>query len=343
MNVRHDDKTTLEPAFITRLVEHGNRMRAEARPDDPATPADEVIAQMAHIPPILDLHFWTVADEAGRIVASAQVQMFEMDTNRHIAQADLTVEPHARRSGVGRQLLEHLAQRAQSAGRTHIIVSSNDRVPAGKPFLERYGFTPGLEHHVNQLVVADLDHALLDNWLEEARTRAAAYELVTLHGAYPEDWLEPVAKLMDVMNTAPRGDLALEDFHMTPELLRQSDALMTARGATRAVTFAREREGGALVGYSELTWNPKRPGIVQQGGTGVYADHRGHGLGQALKAANLKALLEKNPDARFVRTGNADQNAPMLRINHALGFKPYYAGTEWQGTVDAVLERLGVR
>jgi GNAT superfamily N-acetyltransferase len=339
MNLRHFDKTTLEPAAIVGIVEHGNRMRAESRPDDPPVPPAELIAQLGHIPAMLELHMWSVDDD-GQVVASAQVQMMDMDTNRHVAQLEISVEPHVRRNGIGTRLLREAVAQVQAAGRSLLIASSSDRVSAGQPFLERYGFTPGLAHHVNQLVLADLERDLLTQWLEDAATRASGYELVTLHGAYADAWLEPVAKLMDVMNTAPRGDLDVEDFHMTPELLKQSDRLMQARNATRAVTFARERATETLVGYSELTWSLNRPGIASQQGTGVHPDHRGHGLGRALKAANLKALLDQNPEARFVRTGNADNNAPMLAINHALGFKPYSAVTEWQAQLDAVTARL---
>jgi hypothetical protein len=42
------------------------------------------------------------------------------------------------------------------------------------------------------------------------------------------------------------------------------------------------------------------------------------------------------PNARLVRTGNADSNAPMLAINTRLGFKPVWAESIWEvGIVDA--------
>ena len=54
--------------------------------------------------------------------------------------------------------------------------------------------------------------------------------------------------------------------------------------------------------------------------------YRGHGLGKWLKAAMLEKVLAERPAVKFVRTGNADENVPMLKINHALGFKPYVVG-----------------
>ncbi|NJK46780.1 MAG: hypothetical protein HC933_23260 [Pleurocapsa sp. SU_196_0] len=41
-----------------------------------------------------------------------------------------------------------------------------------------------------------------------------------------------------------------------------------------------------------------------------------------------------------IRTGNADSNGPMLKINHSLGFKPFMARVEWQLEIEAALRRL---
>jgi mycothiol synthase len=339
MTIQHTDKTGFSDEFVTRFVEHVNRMRLETQPDDPAIPPEELIAQVKHLPPILHLHFWHVPTGSS-LEASAQAQMFDMDTNGHVAEINIQIEPHLRRRGHGATLLRHVALHARAAGRTLLLASSNDRAPAGAPFLERFGFKPGLANHVNQLVVADLDPNLMRSWVQQAAERAANYELFTLHGAYPEERLEDIVAIQEVMNTAPRGDLKVEDTHVTPEMVRQMEAMMLARGGTRAATFAQHRQSGKLVGYSELTWVTTRPEIVSQQGTGVHPEHRGSGLGRALKAANALAMLEQNPAAKFIRTGNADENAPMLKINHAMGFKPYYAATQWQAEVSEVLERL---
>jgi mycothiol synthase len=54
----------------------------------------------------------------------------------------------------------------------------------------------------------------------------------------------------------------------------------------------------------------------------------------------LEKVLDEWPEGRFVRTGNADANAPMLRINNELGFRPYMAETIWQVPVVDALEAL---
>ena len=44
----------------------------------------------------------------------------------------------------------------------------------------------------------------------------------------------------------------------------------------------------------------------------------------------MKKILEERPEVKFVRTGNANSNAAMLKINKEMGFKSYISNTVWQ-------------
>lgn len=336
MKIEHRSKHQFTPDFIRAVVEHGNRQRLETHPDDPPRDPEEIVALMAHLPPILDLETWSVADANGGVGAHATLQILNMDTNQHVVQLELVVESHLRRQGIGTALLRLAAQHSRQLGRTLLMTDSNDRVPAGQPFLEKYGLTQGLVNHVNQLKIAELPSGLLTTWTTR---QPDDYTLEIWHGDIPENDLSAYAALSSVMNTAPKDDLDVEDFNMTPELLRQQEAMRKA-GNRDALTAVVRHKSGQLVGLNELEWAKSRPGIVSQGGTGVLIDHRNHGLGRWLKAANVQRLLELNPEAQFIRTGNADSNAPMLKINTEMGFKPYIASIAWQGNIATILEKL---
>ncbi|MFN4253153.1 hypothetical protein [Deinococcus sp.] len=57
-----------------------------------------------------------------------------------------------------------------------------------------------------------------------------------------------------------------------------------------------------------------------------------------MKAANIRERQRLNPHATGIRTQNADSNGPMLKINAALGFRPFLASTVCQANVTSVLD-----
>lgn len=60
---------------------------------------------------------------------------------------------------------------------------------------------------------------------------------------------------------------------------------------------------------------------IHQRFTGVKEAFRGKGIGKWLKADLLFYIRDTLPGAKFIDTGNAGNNAPMLSINERMGFK----------------------
>jgi GNAT superfamily N-acetyltransferase len=81
------------------------------------------------------------------------------------------------------------------------------------------------------------------------------------------------------------------------------------------------------------------PGFVRQQFTGVRLAAQGRGIGKWLKAAMLEHLREAHRDTVYVTTENARSNAPMLAINHRLGFRLHRSSVDYQITRDALAQR----
>ncbi len=323
------------------LNEFSNRIRGEIVPDDPPIPLDEAISAGRNRPAFMSAHRWVVWHGGGEIVACGDASFWLAEENKHLLQFDLGVLPEYRRQGLARQLLAKIAGLAQREQRRLMITRTIDRVPAGAAFMERIGASKGVAGHLNQLKIAELNRDLIRTWQARAVERASDFELGLWENEFPEADLPAFAHLVDVMNTAPRDNLQVEDFHLTPQQLRELERSYIERGTEVWVMYVREKATGRLAGYTMVLWHPNRPHILVQDDTGVLPEFRNRGLGRWLKAAMLDKVLRERPQVQFVRTGNADSNAAMLNINYELGFKPFISDIMWQVELEKVVAYLG--
>ena len=335
---------TIEPVDIRALSDADsvvlnaflNRQRAEDRPEDPPIPLEVHRAQWPNIPAHDEVRMWFVRDGDELIATAGASFEPKAEDNRHLLGVEISVAADARQRGIGTALLRELVGLADETSRTLLMGGTSSRIPAGNAFAERVGATKGQEQRVSQLLLDAVDPALIRTWVEEGPVRAADYELVFVDGDIPDELMDGALAAFQVMNTAPRDDLEIEDWKLTAEHIRSWEKLRRASGGQHYTLFVRHRPSGNLVGFTEIGWNPKVPGIVQQMGTAVDPAHRGHALGKWLKADMLRRLFEVTDfDAREVRTGNAESNDAMLGINVALGFKPWLTSIAWQLKVDA--------
>ncbi|WP_148234901.1 GNAT family N-acetyltransferase [Deinococcus maricopensis] len=332
---RHDARTA---PLDVRLA--GAHLRAAAYavsfPEDPPMIPEADAEDLRHVTPGEDVQLFLARDERGEPVGWATLG-YSTEQNLHIAFADVLVHPDHTRRGVGRALAAAVLDAARAEGRRTITVWTGSRRPAGEAFARALGAEPALPMISNELRLDALDAALLARWT--ARPDSEPYRLHHFT-RIPEAYLERTAQVMMVMNTAPKGDLDMDDWTITPEMIRAWEDSVAAAGEQRHLMAVEHLPTGELVAYTEVFWSPQRAPLVYQGATAVRPDHRGRGLGKWLKASMLQHVRAHCPGAARVRTGNADVNAAMLGINHALGFAPFMTRTEWQGDVQALTERL---
>jgi len=341
IQIRPFDEKSASQAEYAALNRLTNLTRLERLPDDPPIPLEETIQNMQNFPPFADFQMWAAWDPGqAEMLAMGYVVFLRIEENKHLAQFEISVLPEHRRQGLGRQMLDLIASTTQQEERRLLMTHTTDRVPGGEAFMRRIGAKKGLEGHTNQLRITELDREQMTAWIARGQQNQAEFELGFWDGAYPEEIIQQVAELNDLTNQQPMGDLEIEDMHVSPEQLRQVEANMTARGSQRWTFYIIERATGKFAGYTEVMWNPNRPELLEQGMTGVFPQYRNKGLGRWLKAAMLDKVLKERPQVKYVRTGNADTNAAMLKINNELGFKPYMADALWQVELQKVLEYL---
>lgn len=296
-------------------------------PDDPPLIPGREAVSLTHLTPGDAAGQVVVWDEAGTRALGWGKLEYSLTQNLHAAHARLVVHPAWRRRGLGQGLARALEEVARREGRRLITFGTTSLLPAGAAFARRLGAEPALTLRQSQLDLAGVPGALLDAWV--TRPGGDPYRL-HLWERVPEDFLDRAADVFMVMNTAPRGDLDVEDFQITPEMIRAWDDMTEEGGEVRPLLAAEDTRTGQLAGYTEVFWSPERAALVYQGATAVRPSERGQGLGKWLKAAMIRHVRTRCPGARVVRTNNAHENAAMLAINVALGFEPWAEFTEWQ-------------
>lgn len=320
--------------LIRELYAASAPLRAEAAPDEPPQPLEQVLAFARNLPEGHDGATIVARDEAGQITGSADVAVQDMDGYRHVAWVSIRVLPGHRRAGIGRALLRGALEVAERFGRSLLMGGTRETVPAGEAFARRIGAELGQVMIENRLDLRAVDRDLVRSWVEAGPARAPGYHLEWVKGTTPAHLVPGVIAALLTLNTAPRDDLQVGDITITPQLLKEQEQAAAAAGLERWACYAIEDATGDFVGLTDIVVNSAVPERLQVGNTGVEPAHRGRALGKWLKGAMTQEILDELPAARWLVTGNAASNDAMLSINRQLGFHASATMKTWQVPAD---------
>ena len=250
--------------------------------------------------------------------------------NRDVLGCELVVHPDHRHRGYGSALLQQLIAVAGESGCTRLLTEMPMDGP-GAPWARARGARPVMEEMHRRLDLTTVDSAAHDALLAQARSHATGYTVLQWTSPMPQEHLAGCAVLEGKMSTdIPLDDLAWEPEAYDGERMRRRDAMIVGRGMRQYTSVARHDVTGELVGSTTLTRLASLPDHIDQWETIVLDEHRGHRLGLLLKIENLRFAQREEPQLRYIHTVNSDSNAPMLRVNLALGFEPVRPWAEWE-------------
>ena len=145
----------------------------------------------------------------------------------------------------------------------------------------------------------------------------------------PEDLVQSLCVLLGQLAVdAPTGAVDFDEEAMTPQRYAENVATVKAMGRARYETLALTPDR-LVVAQSTLAMPLSGSTTVFQWGTFVHREHRGHQLGLATKAANLRAVQAARDDLTLVTTQNGETNGYMVSINERMGFEPVEVSTEF--------------
>lgn len=279
-------------------------------------------------------------DERGACIGTNLLFVPAQD-NLEKVYAVLDVAPDRRRHGVGSALVKHAKDRVRELGRSTLFAETmapgaGDGAHEYAEFAESHGFTPAWRELTRHLALPVAD-AVLADIASAARDHCEGYRVETFVGRVPDELLPGLAELMAMLAVdAPSGDVEFDAEVVTPERLRRIYDREAEQGRIRLSALAIESGSGVVAAQTDLVFDDTLDPVEQEG-TYVHRQHRGHRLGSAVKVANLQRLQRVYPGRPFVRTMNADTNEQMISINRALGFEVVETMTEWIAEGESLL------
>ncbi|ULH14408.1 GNAT family N-acetyltransferase [Deinococcus sp. KNUC1210] len=254
-----------------------------------------------------------VTERDGAVVGMAALRSFDYVPPNWLL-LTLAVDPAARGQGLGNELERWATAQATELRLDGLAVNVLETAPAGRAWAERRGFALHAHRFASEL---------------------------NLNRPYPAAELPPTLRLRDMTNASEADWDSLEALYgelltQTPDLAGQPrwtpEALrLVLRDSPRLrpewLLLAVD-EHGETVGLCHGV--PISTGIYNEF-TAVLPGARGRGLARALKLELIRRAQAAG--VQRMRTNNHASNAPMLRVNAALGFEALAGSWELRRTL----------
>jgi GNAT superfamily N-acetyltransferase len=256
---------------------------------DEGVSVEFMLGRLAREPERLYLNVW----EGDRVVAIGFVGRSSRPGYRPVAVAVL---PERRGRGLGGELLDRCLDRARSLGAAHVVGFVREDDAAAVAFVRRRGFDV-LDRVVS--LALDLEPG------PEVPAPPDGIEIAELDESRREEAFDLYSQgVTDMPTAAPLDPGSFSDW--------------LAEIETRPLTLLAFQEG-RVVGYADLEVRDARAHVAGNGMTTVLRSHRGRGIAEALKRAQIAWAAAHG--YRRLTTATHSDNEPMRRLNEKLGYR----------------------
>ncbi|MCD4775771.1 MAG: GNAT family N-acetyltransferase [Candidatus Aegiribacteria sp.] len=318
-------------------------LRKETLPDESVLTMEILLAHNRAMQELLESVEWCIwhgEDEV--MVGLAGVHFSKEGSESDPAYFTIQIDQNYRRSGIGSTFLRKIVQTATERERKILRVQTNDRCLPGEKFIAPTGAETVHKGHFNILVLKDVEETLINSWLGLPMQGFNEVTIGNWEGLTPEHRIQEISDFYQVIYDAGKEQHGDSGYKFTPENVRKGENVSISMGKKVHAIYGADAESDRLLGLTKISWFSSRPSVVLQGYTAVLPDARGKGIGRRLKAEMLKKVIRDMPEVEYVKTGNADNNDAILKINAELGFIQQMATKTWQIETAALEEYLSV-
>ncbi|MEZ0109424.1 mycothiol synthase [Catenulispora sp. EB89] len=329
------DPSTASGADYEAITEMRARIQAFDRPGTPPFPLAATIELLSGQDAVSfgPRTFWTARDAEG-LTGFAVVSLPDRE-NTDMALVFIEVDVDRRRQGIGTAFLRALLPSVQASGRPRVLALNVVGGSAGEPFAEAMGLACTIRGVSQTLETTSVDRTLWDVPTPDG------YRLHAWDEAAPEELIASYAEARKAIDDSPTQDLVWEGTAWTPQRIRDDEAAVIAAGQYVPVVVAVHEATSEVAGITELIIRPGDLDQARQMDTAVREEHRGHGLGRAIKAEMMRRLMASRPEVARVTTQTASDNTYMIGVNHSLGYTDVRTLAHYEIATEALAARLG--
>ncbi|NHJ84695.1 MAG: GNAT family N-acetyltransferase [Asgard group archaeon] len=236
------------------------------------------------------------------------------------ASFSIYIMPEKRRLGYGTEILGKIVSLIPP--QIEVITVGVGENSIGEVFIRKYKKETSFTEIYSVANLVEFNKQEVFNFAASERERVSklGYEFIEFENfGYLEKLnAEKYVKMVEeIWNDMPAEELTFEKEILTVERYNNMIDSIIKKGEKVIGFVVIEKETQTPIGVTKVFINKYQPEVAAQDDTGIIRNHRGKGLGLAIKYQILEKML-KETKVEYWLTSNAQSNEHMLRINKLL-------------------------